>query len=236
MGNGSYGSVHHHYLTASFFSFPCSTMRSLPWKTALQELPRKSFSQAAILSKLFQCGSIPQNAFLQEQPVPVWVSHRVTTPARKLTPLCATLFTGPQHLAGACSSTDFSMGLQLPSGTSPVGLHSPQGNSLPHHRLHYKLQRKFCFGTWNTSIFFSDFGNSRALTHSHSSLLWPQLLLHNNFFLLFNRLSQRLMMGMVSAINETVLDLSGIGSIRHGGIFYQLFTEVIPVALLQIHR
>lgn len=88
----------------------------------------------------------------------------------------------------------------------------------------------------NTSLFFSDFGNSRALRHSHSSLLWPQLFLHNNFFLLFNILSQRLMMGMVSAINETVLDLSGICSIRYGRSFYQLFPEVIPVALLQIHR
>lgn len=39
-------------------------------------------------------------------------------------------------------------------------------------------------------------------------------------------------MGLVLVINVTVLDLSGIGSIRHGGSFYQLFTEVTPVALL----
>lgn len=43
-------------------------------------------------------------------------------------------------------------------------------------------------------------------------------------------------MGTVSAINETVVDLSGIGSLRLGGSFYQLLTAATPVAFLQIHR
>ena len=37
-------------------------------------------------------------------------------------------------------------------------------------------------------------------------------------------------MGLALASGESVLELVGIGSIRHGGSFWQLLTEATPVA------
>ena len=77
---------------------PCSSVRpqkllqheSFPWAAALHELPHR--------------GSFPRGAVLQEQAALVWVLHGVTSPASKPAPSWAPLSTGPQVLAGACSS------------------------------------------------------------------------------------------------------------------------------------
>jgi len=85
--------------------FPCSSMGSLPWETVLHKLLQcESFRQGAVLHKLLQHGSISKGAVLQEQTAPAWVPHGVTSPARKPTPAWSPLCTGPQVLAGACSS------------------------------------------------------------------------------------------------------------------------------------
>jgi len=55
-------------------------------------------------------------AVLQEGAAPVWVSHGVTSPAKKPAPLWAPLSMDPQVLPGACSSTGLSTGSQPPSG------------------------------------------------------------------------------------------------------------------------
>jgi len=58
--------------------FPCSNMGSLSWET--------------VLHKLLQQESFPQGPVLQGQAAPPWVPHRVTSPARKPTPVCTPLF------------------------------------------------------------------------------------------------------------------------------------------------
>ncbi|KAK4832092.1 hypothetical protein QYF61_020707 [Mycteria americana] len=87
-----------------------------------------------------------------------------------------------------------STGSQPPSGThllqhgvlhglqvdicSTMDLHGLQGDTLPHHGLHHRLQGNLCSGAWSTSStsFFTDLGVCRvvSLTYSHSCL-WLQL-------------------------------------------------------------
>ena len=55
--------------------FPCSSMWSLPWETALQKIiQHEPFPQAAVLHKLLQHRSFPQGTVLQEQAAPAWRS------------------------------------------------------------------------------------------------------------------------------------------------------------------
>jgi len=49
-------------------------------------------------------GPFPRGAVLQEQAAPAWVRHGVTSPASKPALTWPPLSTGPQVLAGACSS------------------------------------------------------------------------------------------------------------------------------------
>jgi len=78
---------------------PCSSVRSLSWET--------------VLHKLLQRESFPWGAVLQEQAAPAWVPCTVTSPASKPAPAWAPLSTGPQVLAGACSTTGFPQGYSL---------------------------------------------------------------------------------------------------------------------------
>jgi len=97
--------------------FPCSNVRSLSWETVLHKLlQRESFPWAAALHELPQLVSFPWGAVLQEKAALAWVPHRVTSPASKPAPAWFPLSMGPQVLAGACSSTGFPRGSQLPSG------------------------------------------------------------------------------------------------------------------------
>jgi len=97
--------------------FPGCSVRSLSWETVPHKLLQSEFfPRAAALHKLPQRESLPRGAVLQEQAAPAWVLHGVTSPASKPDQAWAPLSTGPQVLAGACSSTGLPTGSQLPSG------------------------------------------------------------------------------------------------------------------------
>ena len=137
--------------------------------------------------------------------------HGVTSPASKPAPAWAPLSTGPQVLAGACSSavsprghsflqvSTYSSVGSLPWGTGGYLLHRgppwTAGVNLPHHGLHHKLQGKaLCSDISSTS--------SPLLLHwpwclqccfSHVISLLSLLLSHCRFFFFpfLNMLSQR---------------------------------------------
>lgn len=163
--------VLHHCLIASFLSF--SSMTSIPWNTVLQEvLQYESFPQAAILSKLFQCGSIPLNTVPQEQPVAMWVPHRVT------------LFTGKSLLQHG-----FLQGVTAPSShiclLSVDSVDRLQGDSLPPMVFTTSFRENSVWAPRTLLPSSSQIWHLQScLTHSHSSLLWPQLFLYKHFFLL----------------------------------------------------
>jgi len=115
---------------------PCSSMRSLSWEIVLHKfLQHESFPRAAVLHKLPQRGSFPQGAVLQEQAAPAWVHHGVTSPASKPPPAWAPLSTGPQVLAGACSSAGSPQGhsfLQASTCSAVGSLSQATGGYLLH--------------------------------------------------------------------------------------------------------
>ncbi|KAM9590835.1 uncharacterized protein ACIBXB_005885 [Morphnus guianensis] len=257
-GDGVY--THHTLFSAASSSsggglitvFPCSSVGSHPRETVLHELlQRGSFPQAAVLHKLLQHGSFPRCAVLQAQTAPAWAPHGVTSPARKPAPW-APLSTDPQVLPGACSSAGFPRGHSLLREThllrrgvlhglqvdicSTMDLHGLQGDSLPHHGLHHRLQGNLCSGAWSTSSpsFFTDLGVCRvvSLTCSHSSL-WLQFLCHSNFFppleYVITEVLPLSLIGLALASSGSVLEPAGIGSVGHRGSFSQLLTEATPV-------
>jgi len=157
--------------------FPCSSVGSLPWETALLELLQpESFPRGAVLHKLLQCRS-PMGS----QVLPAKLLQRGLL--------------SPQVLPGACSSaglpgvhrllwapTCSGLGTSLGCRWRPAPLWAIMGcrdNSLPHQGLHQGLQGNLCSGAWRTSShsFFTDFGVCRivSLTYSHS-FLWLKLL------------------------------------------------------------
>jgi len=81
-------------------------------------------------------GPFPQGAVLQEQAAPAWVPHGVASPASNPAPVWASLSTGPQVLAGACSSTGSPWGhsfLQASTCSSVWSLAQAAGRYLLHH-------------------------------------------------------------------------------------------------------
>jgi len=96
---------------------PCFNVRSLSREIGLHKLlQHDSFPQAAGLHELPQCVCLSWGAVLQEQAAPVWIPHRVTSPASKPALVRAPLSMGLQVLAGACSSVGLPTVSQLPSG------------------------------------------------------------------------------------------------------------------------
>jgi len=82
------------------------------------------------------CGSLPRGAVLQEQAAPASVPHEVTSPASKPALAWAPLSTGPQVLAGFCSSTVSPRGHSLPQASTCSGVGSlpgAAGGDLLHH-------------------------------------------------------------------------------------------------------
>ena len=129
-------------------------------------------------------------AVFQEQTAPVWVPCRVTSPASKPAPACASLF--PQvhrfcqdptpvwashRLLWASTCFGVLHRLQVDICFTMV-LPVLQWHSLLHHGHRHRLQGNLCSGAWSTSFssFFTDLGVYRVgfLTYSHSSI---QLLL-----------------------------------------------------------
>ncbi|KAK4827365.1 hypothetical protein QYF61_017303 [Mycteria americana] len=78
-----------------------------------------------------------------QEPAPVQASHGVTASFGCI----HLLWCGVLH------------GLQVDI-SSTITLYGRQGDSLPHHGLHHRLQRNLCSGTWSTSspFFFTDLG------------------------------------------------------------------------------
>ncbi|KAM9590846.1 uncharacterized protein ACIBXB_005895 [Morphnus guianensis] len=159
--------------------------------------------------------------------------HRSAGPARSL--LQRRVPTGSQPPSGThllrCGVLH---GLQVDI-CSTVDLHGLQGDSLPHHGLHHRLQGNLCSGAWSISSpsFFTDLGVRRvvSLTCSHSSLRLPNTPVPT-FFLLKNVITEALplsLIGSALAGGGSFLEPAGMGSLEHRGSFQQLLTEATPV-------
>lgn len=136
------------------------------WEAVLHEVQCECFPQAAALHELLQPGSLPWGTVLQEQTVSAWVPCRVTSPASKP----ASKWGLPQTAGGYLLTVDL------------LGL---QGESLPRHGLHHRLQGNSCSDIWSTfsPSFSTGLGVCRAVsvTYSHFSL-WLQLHMLRFFF------------------------------------------------------
>jgi len=143
----------------------------------------------------------------------VWAAHGVTASFRHPPDPAWGLFHGLQ--VEICSTVD------LP------GL---QGHSLPHHGLLHGLQGNLCSGISSTSSpSFTNLSVCGVLT----PLCGYKKVLHGVFLLLNCVIPEALpplLMGSALASGGSVLEPAGIGSILHGGNFWQLLTEATPVA------
>jgi len=139
-------------------------VRSLSWETVLHKfLQHESFPPGAVLHKLPQCWSFLQGAVLQEKAAPAWVPHEVTSPASKPAPAWAPLSTGPQVLAGACSSTGSPQGHSLLQASTCYGVRSlprAAGGDLLHHGPPWAAGEQPA-SPWSSSQACSGFGCSR---------------------------------------------------------------------------
>jgi len=94
LGNKNYSQFIILYFCDSFFLtlFPCSSVGCLLQETVQQELLQsESLLRATDLNELFQHGSFPWGAVLQEQAAPAWVPCGVTSPASKPAPVWASV-------------------------------------------------------------------------------------------------------------------------------------------------
>jgi len=223
---------------------PCSSVGSLSWETILHKLlQRESFPWAAALHELPQCGSFPWGAVLQEQAAPAWVPHRVTSPASKPAPTWAPLSMGPQVLAGVCSS----MGFPWSHSLLQAYICSSMGSSTGYRWISAPPWTSMgCRGTTClTMVFITGCrGKISALASgapppppSSLTLVSAELFLSHSltplsqtaismqvFPLLKYVISETLpplLIGLALASSGSVLELAGIGSIRHGGSFSQ---------------
>ncbi|XP_049649848.1 uncharacterized protein LOC126035355 [Accipiter gentilis] len=121
---------------------------------------------------------------------------------------------------------------------STVDLPGLQGDSLPHHGLHHRLQGNLRSSAWSISSpsFFTDLGVRRlvSLTCSHSSLRQLFLPVPTFFFLLKSVITEALplsLIGSALAGGGSVSEPAGMGSLslEHRGSFQQLLTEATPV-------
>ena len=188
--------------------------------------------------------------FLQAQAAPAWVPHGVTSPASKLAPAWAPLPTGPRILPETCSSMDSPQGHSLlwTSTCSGVG---------PHPGCRWRSAPPWtsmgCRGTaCLTVIFITGCRGVSAVAAgapppppSSLTLVSAELFLtrivtpssHCRFFfpLLKHVIPEALplsLMGSALASSRSILELAGIGSVRHGGSFWQVLTEATPLAPL----
>jgi len=237
----------------------CSSMGSLPQETVFHELLQcESFPQAAALHELLQRGSFPRGADLQEQAAPVWVPHGVTSPASKPAPTWAPLSTGPQVLAEACSSTGSPQGhsfLQastcssvgsLPRGAGGYLLHhgppsaagghpaSPWsspctvGESLLQHLEHLLPLLLHC--PWCLQSCFSHTVSLPSIRCCCSTPGFPSLLKY-----IIPEVLPPLLMGSALASSGSILELAGIGSVRHRGSFCR-FSKQPPCSPLPLPK
>jgi len=107
---------------------PCSSVGSLPREKVLcKRLQHGSRPWGAVFHELLQHGSLPQGTVLQEQAAPALVPHGVTRPASKPALAWAPFSTGPQVLAGACSSVGSPQGHSFLWASACSGMGSSPG-------------------------------------------------------------------------------------------------------------
>jgi len=105
--------------------------------------------------------------------------------------------------------------------------HGLQGDSLPHHGLHHELQGNLCSNPWSTSSSssFTDFGvcGVFSFTYSYSSPLTAvgQKIFFPLLKCIIPEVLPPLLMGSALASDRSALELADIGSIGHGGSFWQ---------------
>jgi len=199
-------------------------------------------------------GPFPRGEVLQEQAAPERLPHGVTSPASKPALAWVPLSTGPEVLAGACSSVGFPQGhsfLQastyscvgsLPRATSGYLLHHGPPWAAGGQTASLRYFSTGCKGGLSALVsqafpppsFFTDLGVCRAVsfTSSHSSLsnaFLPQFFLPLLKYVIPEALPPSLI-GLALASSGSVLELAGIGFIRHGESFSQLLTEATPIA------
>jgi len=178
-------------------------------------------------NRLLQCGSLRGSQVLPAnllqcglfspcvhrpcwEPAQVQNSHGVTASFGCIHLLCRGVFPGLQ--VKICSITD---------------LHGLQGHSLPHHGLQHGLQGNLCSGAWSTSSpSFIDLAVCRvvSLISSVFSLLSPDAVAvaQKLFPLLKYVIPWALppsLIGLALASDRSILELAGIGSVRHEGSF-----------------
>jgi len=94
--------------------FPCSSMGPSHRRQSFTNFSNVSPShRLQLFTNCPSVGPFSRGAVLQEQAAPAWVPHGVTSPASKPALAWAPLSTGPQVLAGACSSAGSPWGHSL---------------------------------------------------------------------------------------------------------------------------
>jgi len=186
--------------------------------------------------------------FLQEQTAPALVPHEVTSTASKPAPAWATLSTGPQVLAGACSS------MGSPQGHSLLWAHPPAQHRVPSTGYRWISAPPWtsigCRGTACLTMVFSTGCRGISVLAPGAPPSPPSLaLVSAGLFLsysltplsycsfLFPLLNYVIpealppsLVGSALASSGSVLEPAGIGSIGHRGSFSQLLKVATAVA------
>jgi len=229
--------------------FLYSSLRSLSHGTVLHKLlQHDSFPWGAALHKLPQCASLPRVTVLQEQAAPAWVPHGVWSPASKPALVWCPLSMGPQVLAGACSGAGSPWGhslLQAYTCSAVGSLPRARGGDLLHRGPPWTAggqpaspwlssraakEKNLCSDILNNSHPPSSLTLvSAELFLSQSLTPLSRLPFHCRFFPFLNMISQRhhqpLLIGLALASSWSILELAGIGSVRHEGSYLQLLTQ-----------
>jgi len=185
-------------------TLPLLKHESFPGAAVLHELPhRGSPTGSALPANLLPCGLLSL--------------HGARAPASSL--LQCRLSTRSQPTSGIhllwCGVL---LRLQVQI-CSTVDLHGLQGHSLPHHGLHHGLQGNLCPSAWSSSSPPS----SRTLVSAElflSHRLTPlSCCTYAIVHIFFPEVLPPSLMGSALASCGSVLQLAGVGSVRHGGSF-----------------
>jgi len=203
-----------------------------------------------------QRGSFPQDAVPQEQAVPAWVPHRVTSPASKPAPAWAPLSMGLQVLAGACSSAGSPQGhsfLQASTCSSVGSLPRAVSGYLLHCGTPWAAVAQPA-SPWPSPRAAREGSLLRHLEHllpppSSLTLVSAELFLSHRltplFRLPFHHISflpllkyiitealPPSLIGLGLGSGGSILEPASTDFVRHGGNFLQLLTEATPIAPL----
>jgi len=236
-------------------SFPCSYVRSLSWETVLHKLLQcGSFPWAAAFHELPQCGSFPWGTVFQEQAALPWVLHWITGPCQQTCSGRGSSLHGSAGPARSLLQHGLPMGSHPPSGTHLLWcgvpstgygwISAPPSTSMDCRGIACLImvfimscKGRLCSGISNTSSpsFFTHLGVCRVVSFIVSFLSLDCPFTAGFFPLLKYVITEALppsLIGLALASSRPILELTGIGSIRHGGSFSQFLTEATPIAPL----